>query len=279
MRVFIAGGSGVLGRALIPLLRTAGHEVIATTRSLSKFARVADTGATPFLLDALDRTATVRAVVETRPDAIVHLLTDLTAGDSGSNARLRAAGTRHLVDAAHEAGTSRMVAESISWIHSPGRELATESDPLDLDAPEPRQTTISAVRALECAVQELHDGGVLRFGQLYGPGTWYSTAGRFGDAARAGELPATETVTSFVHTSDAAAALLLALGWGRGTWNIVDDEPASGHEWVPRFAAAVGAPPPTSSISGDIGRPVSNAAARAAGLTLRYPSWREGFVT
>jgi len=245
MRVFIAGGSGVLGRALIPMLRAAGHEVIATTRSLSKFARVADTGATPFLLDALDRTATVRAVVETRPDAIVHLLTDLTAGDS--------------------------------WIHSPGRELATESDPLNLDAPEPRQTTISAVRALEGTVRELDDGGVLRFGQLYGPGTWYSTAGRFGDAARAGELPATETVTSFVHTSDAAAALLLALGWGRGTWNVVDDEPASGHEWVPRFAAAVGAPPPTSSTSGDIGRPVSNAAARAAGLTLRYPSWRDGF--
>ena len=131
--------------------------------------------------------------------------------------------------------------------------------------------------ALESAVNEMPEHVVLRFGQLYGPDTWYSPDGRYGQDARAGRLAATETMTSFVHTSDAARATALALGWTSGTWNIVDDEPAPGAEWVPRFATAAGAPPPILSASGNIGRPVSNARARDNGLELQYPSWREGF--
>lgn len=279
MHVLVAGGSGVLGRALVPLLLAAGHDVTATTRSTSKRALLESVGATPVVLDALDADATVREVVRARPDAVVHLLTDLSAGTSASNARLRVHGTRNLVDAARRAGTARMVAQSISWVYPAGRTPALEPETLDLDSAEPRRTTVTAVTALESAVHELPDGVVLRFGQLYGPQTWYSTEGRFGQDARAGQLPATETVASFVHTSDAAAALLLALGWEHGTFNVVDDEPASGHEWAPRFARAVGAPRPAPTTSGDIGRPVSNAAARAAGLVLQHPSWRDGFGT
>jgi len=280
LRIFIAGGSGVLGRALVPLLIAAGHEVTATTRSPRRIAVLRRLGATPVAVDALDRDAVVAAVVAARPDAIVHLLTDLSTGDSASNARLRTLGTRNLVDAAAAAGTSRMVAESISWVYAAGVAPAAESEPLDPDPAEPRRTTIAAVAALESAVSELPENVVLRFGQLYGPGTWYSRDGRFGEDARAGRLAATETVTSFIHKSDAAHAAAEALGWTNGTWNIVDDEPAAGHEWAPQFAAAVGAPrPPVSSPSGTIGRPVSNARAHDSGLVLQYPSWRDGFRT
>jgi nucleoside-diphosphate-sugar epimerase len=136
------------------------------------------------------------------------------------------------------------------------------------------------VAALESAVSEMPEHVVLRFGQLYGPGTWYARDGRYGQEARSGRLVATETVASFIHTSDAARATLVALGWANGIWNIVDDEPARGHEWAPRFAAAVGAPEsPALSATGDIGRPVSNARARDNGLVLQQPSWREGFLT
>ena len=281
MRVFIAGGSGVLGRSLIPLLAEAGHEVTATTRSVDRFSLISRLGATPAVFDALDRDAAFEVVSEARPDVVMHLLTDLSTGDSASNARLRVNGSRNLVDAALHAGTSRLIAESISWVYAPGDTLAVEEEPLDADPAEPRRTTIAAVAALEACVRELPETVVLRFGQLYGPGTWFSSDGRLGQDARAGRLPATDTVASFIHATDAARAAVLALDWASGVYNIVDNEPASGREWVPRFAAAVGAPEPIASHArpGDIGRPVSNARARATGLELRYPSWRQGFCS
>ncbi|KQP53762.1 NAD(P)-dependent oxidoreductase [Agreia sp. Leaf283] len=279
MRIFIAGGSGVLGRELIPLLAGAGHEVTATTRSTGKTSLISRLGATPDVIDALDRDAVLQAVDRGRPDVIVHLLTDLSAGDSVSNARLRVAGSRNLVDAAAHAGTPRIIAESIAWAYPPGATPATEDEPLDPESVEPRRTTISAVTALESSVAELPEHVVLRFGQLYGPGTWYSREGRFGQDARAGHLSVPDTVTSFIHTSDAVRAIALAVGWPSGTWNIVDNDPVSGREWAPRFAAAVDAPEPAVVRSGDIGRPVSNARAYESGLVLRHASWRDGFAS
>ena len=105
MRIFIAGGSGVLGRALVRLLNSAGHEVTASTRSTGRTVLLRQLGATPVVLDAFDRDAVVDVVDSSRPDVIVHLLTDLAMGDVAGNARLRASGTRNLVDAAAIAGT------------------------------------------------------------------------------------------------------------------------------------------------------------------------------
>jgi nucleoside-diphosphate-sugar epimerase len=279
MRIFLAGGSGVLGREVIPLLTAAGHEVAATTRTESKAELLTGLGATPVVVDALDRDAVLEAMGQARPEAVLHLLTDLGSGDSASNARLRTVGTRHLVDAALRHGVTRMVAESISWVYEPGSAAATEDDRLDLDAAEPRRTTVTAVHALESAVRELPDGVVLRLGQLYGPGTWYARQGRFGQDARDSRLTVADAVTSFVHVADAARAASRALAWPAGVWNVVDDEPAPGHAWAPVFAAAVGAPAPAVAFTGDLGRPVSNARAGRQGLELRHPSWRDGFAT
>lgn len=278
LRIFIAGGSGVVGRSLIRLLTAAGHEVTATTRSATRAAILRELGAIPVIVDAIDRDALSHAVSDARPTTIVNLLTDLTTGDSASNARLRIHGTRNLVDAAVGARVSRIVAESISWVYHSGTTPASEAEPLDTTEDEPRCSTIAAVMSLECAVREIPEHVVLRFGQVYGPSTWYSRDGRFGQDARAGRLAATETVASFIHTSDAARAIVLALDWENGIWNIVDDEPASGYEWAPHFAAAVGAPAPVVlPASGNIGRAVSNARAKNSGLVLGYPNWREGF--
>ncbi|WP_279580022.1 hypothetical protein [Fodinicola feengrottensis] len=46
---------------------------------------------------------------------------------------------------------------------------------------------------------------MLRYGLFYGPGTWYAKDGLMADKARAGELPATGDIASFVHIDDAAA--------------------------------------------------------------------------
>ncbi|MGN8049627.1 NAD-dependent epimerase/dehydratase family protein [Curtobacterium sp. 22159] len=277
MRIFVAGASGVLGRAFLPLVVGDGHDVFGMTRSRGGARTVESLGALPVTVDVMDRHQLTRALADARPHAVVDLLTDLATGDSASNARLRTEGTRNLVDAALGAGVSRIVAASIAWVYPAGVEPADEDTSLDLAASEPRLTTIRGVQALEDAVRELPDGVVLRFGQLYGDGTWYAPDGRFARAARAGGLPATETVASFLHVDDAAGAVLLALGWPAGVWNVVDDEPAPGTEWVPAFAEAVGAPAPEVERVGDVGRPVSNRRARARGLTLRHPSWRTGF--
>jgi nucleoside-diphosphate-sugar epimerase len=128
-------------------------------------------------------------------------------------------GTRNLIDAARAAGVDRVVAESISWVYPPGTEPASEADVLDADATEPRLATIRGVAALEDSVRKVAEGVALRFGQLYGPGTWYAPDGLRTDAARAGHLP-TQTVTSFVHVEDAAEATLRALSWPAGIWNV-----------------------------------------------------------
>ena len=120
---------------------------------------------------------------------------------------------------------------------------------------------MAGVRALENAVAELDSGVVLRYGLLYGPGTWYSRDGANGQAAMAGTLPATNALASFVHVRDAARAAVAALDWPAGIVNIVDDEPAPGTEWVPVFAAALGGPPPPFEDGPPSGRPISNARA------------------
>ena len=287
MRVFLAGGSGVLGRALLPLLVAEGHHVSATTRSASKVEVLQRLGAQAVVLDAFDRDGVRSAIERARPDVLVHQLTDLAGGDSASNAHLRRVGTRHLVDAAQRVGVERVVAQSISWVYRAGTDPADEDDPLDTDAAPPRRTTVAGVQDLEAAVLGCGAGVVLRYGQLYGPGTWYSRDGRFGRAARAGTLTASPAVTSFVHVHDAARAAVQALDWPAGVWNVVDDEPAPGAEWVPVFTRAVGG---TAVAAGqdldavraagtDPGRPVSNARARRQGFAPVHRSWREGFPT
>jgi nucleoside-diphosphate-sugar epimerase len=278
MRIFVAGASGVLGRAFVRRAVCSGHEVIGMTRSARGAATIRSLAAAAVRADAFDREAIMRAVAEAHPDAVVHLLTDLASGDSASNAHIRTVGTRNLIEATRAAGVDRVVAESISWVYPPGTTPASEAEALDADATEPRLTTIRGVAALEASVREMPDGVVLRFGQLYGPGTWYAPDGLRADAARAGRLPATETVTSFVHVEDAAEATLRALRWPAGIWNIVDDEPAAGTAWVPAFASAVGAPRPVVEVGGDIGRPVSNARARTQGWEMLHTSWRDGFA-
>ncbi|MEN0083146.1 MAG: NAD(P)-dependent oxidoreductase [Leifsonia sp.] len=279
MKIFVAGASGVLGRAFIRRAIRDGHEIVGMTRSARGAATIVQEGAQSVVADAYDRDAVVAAVGQAGPDAVLHLLTDLAGGDSTSNARIRSVGTRNLADAALAAGVGQMVAESISWVYPSASSPADEDDVLDLGAAEPRRTTIEGVLSLETTVRTMPAGRLLRFGQLYGPGTWFAPDGRFADAARTGTLPATETVASFIHVEDAAEAAVRALEWPAGTWNIVDDDPAPGTDWVPIFAARVGAPKPALSTVGDIGRPVDNARLHEMGFTLSHPTWRDGLGT
>jgi nucleoside-diphosphate-sugar epimerase len=280
MRVFLAGATGAIGRRIVPLLVEAGHDVIGMTRRPDGADLLRALGADAVTADALDRDAVHAAVVRARPDAVMHQLTDLRAGNSASNAALRRDGTRNLVDAARAARVGRLVAQSIAWVYEPGDDPATEDVPLDRGAGEARRTTVEGIAALEGAVAEMPEWVVLRYGLLYGPGTWYAPDGLHADEARAGRLTADADVSSFVHADDAATAAVEALEWPAGFVNVCDDEPASGREWVPVFCAAVGAPPPPEDDSArrPWARGASNAKARGGlGWTPHHRSWRAGF--
>lgn len=280
MKILLAGAAGAIGRLLLPLLVQAGHEVTGTTRSPDRQPMIADLGGRPAVLDALDRQTVFAVMQAAQPDILIHQLTDLATRDFAANSRLRVDGSRNLVDAAQSVGVHRMIAQSISWVCVPGAGLSTEDDPLDLNAAAPRAGTVAAVQALEQATTELLVGVVLRYGLLYGPGTWYTREGLTSDQIRRGEIKASDAVSSFVHVADAAQAAFEALQWPSGIYNIVDDAPAKASEWVPFYARLIGAPEPEPSSGAQAWeRGASNAKARAVGWTPRYPDWREGFTS
>jgi nucleoside-diphosphate-sugar epimerase len=271
MRILVAGATGVIGRRLVALLVQAGHDVSGTTRRPERADALTAIGARPVVADAYDAAGLAEAVAAAQPDVVMHQLTDLAGEDRAANARLRIEGTANLVEAARAAGVETMIAQSVAWLYAPGTTPAVEEDTLDTEA-----SAFPGVSALETAVATMPRGVILRYGTLYGPGTWYARDGAMADRARRGELRATPTVLPFLHADDAAAAAAAALNWPAGPVNVVDDEPAPGCDWLPLFCESVGAPAPPAD-DGPAGRPVSNAKARSLGWQPKFPSWREGF--
>ncbi|WP_394622004.1 NAD-dependent epimerase/dehydratase family protein [Lentzea sp. JNUCC 0626] len=277
MRMFAAGATGVIGRRVTRALLEQGHEVVALTRSEDEATRLKAVGAEAVLGDVFDAEHLAELVRAAQPDVLVHQLTDLRGGDRAANSRVRTVGTRNLVDAGLAAGVRRIVAQSIAWAYEPGDAPAAETVPLDPVAEGERHDTVAGIAALESAVQELPEWVVLRYGLLYGPDTWYAPGGMMVAAALGGHLPATADVTSFVHVDDAASAGVAALDWPSGVVNVCDDEPASGHDWLPVFCARAGAPAPSTS---DLprtpwARGADNTFARALGWRPRWTTWRE----
>jgi len=135
MRVFVAGATGVIGRALLPQLREAGHEVVAMTRSEERAAELRAGGSEAVVCDAFDAEVLARAVADARPDAVVNQLTDIpkalnprkSSEQFEMNDRLRTEGSRNLMRAAEAAGVRRAVAQSIAFAYAPGPAQSTNS--------------------------------------------------------------------------------------------------------------------------------------------------------
>ena len=284
MRIFLAGATGVIGRRLVPLLAGRGHSVTGLVRRPAEADWLQGLGAAAVMGDVFDAGGVRRAVRSAAPDVVMHQLTDLKGGNRQANSEMRKTGTRNLVDAALAAGVRRVVAQSISWAYQAGDVPATEDVPLDLGASGSRLATVQGVAALEAAVREAPEWVLLRYGILYGPGTWYSRGGLMADQAARGELAADRDVSSFVHVDDAAGAAAEALAWPSGFVNVCDDAPAAGREWVPAFCRAVGVAEPVA-VSADSGgrhgwaRGADNRYARKQlNWAPAWPSWREGFA-
>ena len=297
MRVFVAGGTGVIGRRLVPELVARGHHVTATTTSAPKVMLLEQLGAEGTVMDGLDAASVGEAVAAARPDAIVHQMTGLSVTHAGkpnlrradrffaTTNRLRSEGADHLLAAAEATGVSHVVAQghaSMNGIRKGGW-VKTEEDPLEV---------IEGTRA----INHLEDvivkagGAVLRYGGFYGPGAWDEQV----KLVRKRLLPLVGGGTgyvSWVHVDDATSATVLAVEQqATGVFNIVEPAPVS--EWLPYLAECAGAKPPrrvprwlARLLAGEMavgmmteGRGFSNAKAkRELGWELRYPSWRQGF--
>jgi nucleoside-diphosphate-sugar epimerase len=161
--------------------------------------------------------------------------------------------------------------QSIAWAYEDGAAPAVESDPIQPGSP---------IETMADLVRRLPRATLRRYGMPYGPGTWYAPGGRMANAVAADLVPATPAITSFVHVDDVVAATVQALDWPDGAYHVVDDEPAPATEWLPVYAAGLGAPAPTVADlpqGAPLGRGASNAKARAAGWTPLHATWREGF--
>jgi nucleoside-diphosphate-sugar epimerase len=305
MHVFVAGGSGVLGQRLVPQLVARGHDVTATTTSRAKLGLVDRLGATGVVMNGLDATSVTEAVASARPDVIVNEMTAISMAHAGKpdikhpdqwfsmTNRLRSEGLDHLLAAASATGVTRFVNQSYAaWNGDPhGGWVKTEDDPLNLMPGTAANPVLKTVQDAEEKVQKL-GGTVLRYGSLYGPGAIDDQV----TLLRKRQYPLVghgSGYTSWVHLDDAASATVLAVEQGAtGIFNIVDDDPAPAHDWLPYLADCAGAGKPfhvpvwlARLLAGDQavfmmteGRGFSNAKAkRELGWKLRYPSWREGF--
>jgi nucleoside-diphosphate-sugar epimerase len=308
MKVFVAGGSGAMGRRLVPQLVAGGYEVVVMIRDEGKAPWLREIGAQPVVADALDGAAVARTVRASEPEIVIHQLTALAGAQSFKNFdkefaltnRLRTEGTDHLLEAARAAGVRRIVAQSYgNWNYErTGSAVKTEQDPFDPDPPANQVESLRAIRYIEDAV--MNAGGIegiaLRYGNFYGPGTGLDLGGDIVAQVRKRRFPIVGDgagIWSFVHIDDAAAAAIAAIGHGRpGVYNVADDEPAPVAKWLPDLAEVVGAKPPRHVpvwlgrlAAGEVGvsmmtriRGTSNAKAKAElGWSPRYQTYREGF--
>ena len=209
--IFIAGATGVIGQPLCKLLVADGWTVTGATRSADKADELSALGVKPAIVDVFDLEALVDTVATAAPEIVIHELTDLPdvadpalmAAARERNNRIRDEGTRNLISASITAGASRLIAQSISFAYAMGPQPYSESAAID-----PAMTGVISLES-----QVLNNGAfigiVLRYGRLYGPGTWAASAPKDGP----------------LHIDDAADATRRAVARGTaGVYNIAEED-------------------------------------------------------
>jgi nucleoside-diphosphate-sugar epimerase len=196
MRILVTGGSGVLGRATIPLLRAESHDVLAPTRAE---------------VDLFDADAATEAVADT--DAVLHLATRIPPENPREhpeawleNDRLRIEAPRLLVDAGLSSELTIYIQPTVTFVYPDG--------PVDEDTPIGdvpaflRSGLVAEQEAIRFAASG-RIGVVLRLGLLYGPGTRLDEPNDYYGAT--------------LHVDDAGRALVASLEVPTGIYNVCRD--------------------------------------------------------
>jgi nucleoside-diphosphate-sugar epimerase len=263
MKIFVAGGTGAIGRPLIAELLARGHAVVALTRSPERARALWEQGVVPAIADVFDADAIKAVVSRAQPEVVIEQLTSLPRTYSREslsvaadfNARIRVEGGAKVLAGAQAAGVRRYLRQSIGFWAVPGPGLADEDTPLAFDA-------APAVAADARLVSELEhrllgnpkiEGIALRYGFFYGPGTWFNPDGDVARQVRQQQFPIVgngEGVASWLHIEDAAIATASAAERGnRGIYLLANDRPLPVRNWLPAFAEWLNAPaPPQVSV-------------------------------
>jgi nucleoside-diphosphate-sugar epimerase len=283
MRVFVAGATGAIGRPLIAELLARGHAVVALTRSAEQAQELTDQGIEPAIADVFDPDALKAAVIRSRPEIVIEQLTALPrrytretmSAAAAFNARIRLEGGANLLAAAKAAGARRYLRQSIAFWAVPGPGLADEQTPLAFEASPAVAADARVVAELErrLLVDPHLEGIALRYGFLYGPGTWFHPEGDVAEQVRRQQFSIVgsgQGMWSWLHIEDAAMATVAAAERGTpGVYLVADDRPLPVRTWLPTLARWLKAPPPPRVSAEDALATVGGADAVYYGTQMR----------
>ena len=263
MKFFVAGGTGAIGRPLIAKLLAKGHTVVALTRSPEDAPALMERGIEPAIADVFDPDAIKAVLSRARPEVVIEQLTALPRtytresmnAAAPRNTRIRLEGGANVLAAAQAVEVRRYLRQSIAFWAVPGSGLADEETPLALDASPAVAADARVVTELEHRLLGNPDieGIILRYGFLYGPGTWFNPDGDVAKQVRQQQFPIVgngEGVWSWLHIEDTAIATVAAAEHGNpGIYIIANDQPLPVRKWLPAFAQWLNAPaPPQISV-------------------------------
>ncbi|WP_436862856.1 NAD-dependent epimerase/dehydratase family protein [Staphylococcus caeli] len=276
-KVFVTGATGLIGTKLTQRLLEEGYDVAGFTTSQQGKAKLVNAGVEAYIGDILKYDTVEAAISDFKPDIIMNEITDLKNVDMAANTKVRIEGTKNLVEAALKNDVKQLQSQSIAFTYEGGDTLATEETPLDYHSTGDRKVTVDGVEGLESQTARIEHHVVLRYGLLYGPGTWYGKDGMIYNLFKEDNVTMSDGVQSFIHIDDAVEVAIQALNFEPGIYNVADDEPVKGDVWAQWYADLLNVNPTLNIQSAATHeRGASNAKFRSHGGQLIYPSWKQG---
>ncbi len=269
--------SNRLGTKLTKRLIEEGYEVAGLTTSEKGKEKLDNAVVKAYIGNILEYDTIEKSIGDFKPDIIMNEITDLKQVDMSANTKVRIEGTRNLVEAAIKHDVPHIQSQSIAFVYEAGDTLATEETSLDYDASGDRKITVDGVEGLEKESARLNKHVILRYGLLYGPGTWYGKDGMIYNQFINGEVTMTDGVQSFIHIDDAVEIAIQALNFESGVYNVADDEPVKGDDWAKWYANELNVTP-TLNIepAAPFERGVTNKKFKDQGGKLIYTTWKDG---
>ncbi|ATH61861.1 NAD-dependent epimerase/dehydratase family protein [Staphylococcus pasteuri] len=276
-KIFVTGATGLIGTKLTKRLIEEGHDVAGFTTSENGKEKLESSNVKAYIGDILKYDTIDSAIADFRPEIIINQITDLKNVDMSANTKVRVEGSKNLIDAAQKYDVKKVIAQSIGFVYEAGEGLATEETSLDLDSTGDRKITVDGVIGLEEETSRMDEYVVLRFGWLYGPGTWYGKDGMIYNQFIDGKVTLSDGVTSFVHLDDAVETSIQALNFDNGIYNVADDEPVKGSDFAEWYKQQLNVDPEIDiQPAQPFERGITNDKFKAQGGKLIYSTWKDG---